>query len=692
MGHRVSKPRYDLGYSAAGTASLAILLALLASSSADSSSYIRPSTSCCSCFVSQPQSINPWELPTSTTTTLHASSSTILTAKTVPPPNSRLGRLQQASSISQASRSMQRQPPGTKRSQRAVNSRGSSGGKGKHRQTDLRYATHYSEDTHIYSSGGEDDEDSLAITRATTAQSMNKKTSAATYKRGKKAKMLRFLDRRFARLHLTPSNDTSNNSNSNKNNQRRLDYEQQKAAWAAKYTSVKRLRKSFGSNKNRLWGDFDPTSTRRLYHTLLPRALLELKGLRDGLLSTKDDVEGRNVTIDEQDRRRKVKSKNRLPWSSKDNESNNIDVNSEENNYLQQELKELAPLAYQARLAAKKYARERSRLPGRIGSMLYDGYRSWRRYGKWKSTGMTWEQVWNKYEDQVLQEAMSELENGAAVDDEAKNAIFKSSTSEEKIEGVANSVTRGEDIDDEELTARICLRILERSVVTNGAIDKLFLKELAKEDGEEDEKEIERGSNKSVARKRRRVRRRRLRRREKRIQADLKAIEMKFDDDIRELLKYSTLATQEGEDRRSKRKRGAFFWKSDKSSDATDNEKREEEDVSVEEGISSSSDDSVSTATADTSVESVEQLAADILSDNEDVSSPAENDTSDSSNRDANKLRKLAIHEVFALRLLATTKQRLSLLQALPSLGGEGGVEDDISSADSEDDTSKDGQ
>jgi len=568
-----------------------------------------------------------------------------------------------------------------------VNSRGSSGGKDKHRQTDLRYATHYSEDTHIYSNGGEEDEDSLAITRATTAQSMKRKTSSATYKRGTRAKMLRFLDRRFARLHLTPSNYTSNNSNSNKNNQRRLDYEQQKAAWAAKYTSVKRLRKSFGSNKNRLWGDFDPTSTRRLYHTLLPRALLELKGLRDGLLSTKDDVEGKNVTVEGEEDRRKVKSKNRLPWSSKDDESNNID-DSEENNYLQQELKELAPLAYQARLAAKKYARERSRLPGRIGSMLYDGYRSWRRYGKWKSTGMTWEQVWNKYEDQVLQEAMGELENGAAVDDEAKNTIFNSSTSEEKIEGVANSVTRGEDIDDEELTARICLRILERSVVTNGAIDRLFLKELAKEDGEEDEKEmIERGSNKAVARKRRRVRRRRLRRREKRIQADLQAIEMKFDDDIRELLKYSTLATQEGEDRRNKRKRGAFFWKSNKSSDLTDKEKREEEEVDIEEGISASSEDSTkSTETTDASVESVEQLTADILSDNEDVddvSSPVDNDTSDNSNRDVNKLRKLAIHEVFALRLLATTKQRLSLLQALPSLGGEGVVEEDDISSDS---------
>ena len=37
-------------------------------------------------------------------------------------------------------------------------------------------------------------------------------------------------------------------------------------------------------------------------------------------------------------------------------------------------------------------------------------------------------------------------------------------------------------MDDEELTARICLQILERGVVTNDAFDKLFLKRLAEDD------------------------------------------------------------------------------------------------------------------------------------------------------------------------------------------------------------------
>ena len=44
-------------------------------------------------------------------------------------------------------------------------------------------------------------------------------------------------------------------------------------------------------------------------------------------------------------------------------------------------------------------ARERSRVPSHVGSMLYDNFRTWRRYGKWTASGTTWEQVWNKYED-----------------------------------------------------------------------------------------------------------------------------------------------------------------------------------------------------------------------------------------------------------------------------------------------------
>ena len=55
-----------------------------------------------------------------------------------------------------------------------------------------------------------------------------------------------------------------------------LEYQKRKEEWANRYTSLKSLRDTFGSNKNRLWGDLDPASARRLYKTLLPKALLEL--------------------------------------------------------------------------------------------------------------------------------------------------------------------------------------------------------------------------------------------------------------------------------------------------------------------------------------------------------------------------------------------------------------------------------
>lgn len=172
-----------------------------------------------------------------------------------------------------------------------------------------------------------------------------------------------------------------------------------KLEWAARYTSIHTLRQNFGRNRNKMWGDFDTKNTRKLYHTLLPRALLGLYEL--DLFSPTD----------------------------------------------------LAPLAFEARIAAKKYARERCVLPGRIAAMVYDGFRSWRTWGTWSMEGMSWEQIWNKYETQIVEEYM---EDHSHVDfDELQ----------------------------EEITAQICLRILERSCITNEAIDRMFLEESGKNPG-----------------------------------------------------------------------------------------------------------------------------------------------------------------------------------------------------------------
>lgn len=167
--------------------------------------------------------------------------------------------------------------------------------------------------------------------------------------------------------------------------------------WAA--TDIDTLRDIFGTNRNTFWGDLDVETGRQLYHTLLPRALIRLHA--QGV-----------------------------------------------------EPLELAPLAYKARVAAKEYVRERSRVPGRVTAVAIDGFRHLKNYGNWRSMGMTWDELWNKYERQILEEDLS-----------AKCA--------------SDMCT----LDDDDVTSQVCLRILERSCHTNRAIDELVLGANSKETG-----------------------------------------------------------------------------------------------------------------------------------------------------------------------------------------------------------------
>lgn len=169
------------------------------------------------------------------------------------------------------------------------------------------------------------------------------------------------------------------------------DYQLRKEKWAKRYTSLQSLRDTFGANKNKLWGDLDAASARRLYKTLLPKALLDL--VQAGV-----------------------------------------------------QPEDLAPLAYQARVAAKLYARERCRVPSRIMAALFDGFRTLKRYGKFQPVGMSYNQVWAKYEAQVLED----LEDTAAEDHQ-------------------------ELIDANVAVRKICLRILESSCRTNSNVDKWVL-------------------------------------------------------------------------------------------------------------------------------------------------------------------------------------------------------------------------
>jgi hypothetical protein len=171
----------------------------------------------------------------------------------------------------------------------------------------------------------------------------------------------------------------------------KTEYEQRKAEWANRYTNLDSLRDTFGSNRNKLWGDLDAATSRRLYKTLLPKALLEL-----------------------------VK----------------VGVQPED----------LAPLAYQARVAAKLYARERCQVPARTAASLFDGFRQWKQYGKFQTNGMSYDQVWDKYHKLI----MEEKEDDFAQDDSYY-------------------------LTPEDVTAKICLKILERSCVSNEHVDRWVL-------------------------------------------------------------------------------------------------------------------------------------------------------------------------------------------------------------------------
>ena len=163
-----------------------------------------------------------------------------------------------------------------------------------------------------------------------------------------------------------------------------------KQEWAGRYTSLEALRETFGSNENKLWGDLQASTARRLYKTLLPRALLDLSQLGLSEMQPHD----------------------------------------------------LAPLAYEARVAAKLYARERCTVPARIAATLFDGFRQFTKYGTWQGQGMTYDQIWNKYSETLLL-------------------------------GDAPTTSSSVSCEKDDSTTTVCLKILEKSCVSNSGVDRM---------------------------------------------------------------------------------------------------------------------------------------------------------------------------------------------------------------------------
>eukprot|EP00535_Pseudo-nitzschia_heimii_P001702 CAMPEP_0197187680 /NCGR_PEP_ID=MMETSP1423-20130617/16333_1 /TAXON_ID=476441 /ORGANISM="Pseudo-nitzschia heimii, Strain UNC1101" /LENGTH=363 /DNA_ID=CAMNT_0042639323 /DNA_START=40 /DNA_END=1131 /DNA_ORIENTATION=+ len=190
------------------------------------------------------------------------------------------------------------------------------------------------------------------------------------------------------------------------------EYQRRKQEWADRYTTLEGLRSTFGCNRNKLYGDLDAVTTRKLYITLLPTAVCEL-------------------VLD-------------------------VEVRPEE----------LAPLAFEARKAAKLYARERCHVPARLLAKWYDGFRALKRYGRFQIEGMTYDQVFDKYyRRSTMERALSISPNRTEEREHARRRFLK---------------TRNRDTGgwtEEDIVAQTCMKILESACRTNPLIDRMTLSE-----------------------------------------------------------------------------------------------------------------------------------------------------------------------------------------------------------------------
>ncbi|KAL7532516.1 hypothetical protein ACHAWF_004168 [Thalassiosira exigua] len=205
-----------------------------------------------------------------------------------------------------------------------------------------------------------------------------------------------------------------------------LEYDRRRQEWLDRYGSLEALQKTFGTENS---SSLSPEQTRRLYHTLLPRSLLALYEL--GLMQPD----------------------------------------------------ELAPLAYEARMAAKEYARSQCVWYARVATEIFDDIRARKRQrnsdggdGKKRSSSMSWEEIWSKYEVQIVQEECERLLQKY----KDKGPVKAQQKAEKKLKRLRED-------DNSHLTMSIYLRILERSLVTNSAVDDMFL---SIDDDNEKEQEV----------------------------------------------------------------------------------------------------------------------------------------------------------------------------------------------------------
>lgn len=166
------------------------------------------------------------------------------------------------------------------------------------------------------------------------------------------------------------------------------EYQRRKREWADRYTTLDGLRATFGANKNKFFGDLDATTTRKLYKSLLPSAIYSELAMGVGIRP-----------------------------------------------------EELAPMAFEARKAAKLYARERCYVGARWLARLYDGFRQLKQHGRFQMEGMSYDQVWEKYYQRSQQQT---------------------------------NINRG-GVEYEDLVAQTSMKILESACRTNPFVDQMTL-------------------------------------------------------------------------------------------------------------------------------------------------------------------------------------------------------------------------
>eukprot|EP00536_Pseudo-nitzschia_multiseries_P017901 jgi/Psemu1/53076/gm1.53076_g len=210
------------------------------------------------------------------------------------------------------------------------------------------------------------------------------------------------------------------------------EYQRRKQEWADRYTTLEGLRETFGSNRNKVYGDLDVATTRRLYKSLLPTAVCEL-------------------VLD-------------------------VEVKPEE----------LAQLAYEARKAAKLYARERCHVPARLFANCYDGVRSFRRYGRFQVEGMSYDQLFDKYYQRSALERSRKNRTTTTTTTTTTTAHNNNNNSRAPRSRWQRTRTRTKDFDDndeeeeedwdeQDIVTQTCMKILESACRTNPAIDRLAL-------------------------------------------------------------------------------------------------------------------------------------------------------------------------------------------------------------------------